>query len=108
QFPDGRVQAFIESHIRVGRPQLRLQLLAGDHFARALQQDGQNPKRLLLQLYFSSLFVDFARAEVNFEESGANTAAGTGGRFHEPAPRDLILSQDSSSGNSITPLATSA
>jgi hypothetical protein len=32
--------------------------------------------------------MDFAGAEVNFEEPGANTAVETGGRFHEPAPRE--------------------
>ncbi len=84
QFSDGGVEAFIEAHISVGWPQFRLQLLSGDHFARALQQDRQNPKRLLLHRHFPPFLMDFARAEVYFEESRAKTAAGTGKRVHQP------------------------
>jgi hypothetical protein len=38
QLGDRRVQATVEVHEGVGRPQLLLQLLAGDNFTRTPQQ----------------------------------------------------------------------
>src|SRR5579863_9693672 len=65
-----------------------MQLLAGDNLAGTLQQDRQNPKRLFLQRDPSTFFTDLATSEVNFEEPGANTAAGTGERVHHPPSQE--------------------
>jgi hypothetical protein len=64
------VQIVIEIHVGICRPEFVAQLIAADQFSSVVQQDEQNPKRLLLQpdLYaspaqFSQLPVGLKNAE---------------------------------------------
>ena len=52
----------------------------------ALQEYSQHSKGLFLQGNSSAFLMDFDGAEVDFEESGAHTTTGTGGRVHSPTP----------------------
>jgi hypothetical protein len=46
---DGRVEAVVEVHEGVTRPELLPQLLTRDQLTRPLQQQSQDPERLLLE-----------------------------------------------------------
>ena len=55
QLPHRRVEAVVEVDERVRRPELVPQLLSGHHLARALQEQDQQAKRLILQPDLQSL-----------------------------------------------------
>jgi hypothetical protein len=63
---NGSVQIVIDIDKRV-RPKPLLQFLAGYHFARTLQQNAQNLKRLATELQLYSGFAQFAASRVNLE-----------------------------------------
>src|SRR5215469_3661531 len=57
----GIVQALLEVHERVGRPQLLVQLFPGDGLARTLQQQDQYVHWLALQSDLHPLLAEFSR-----------------------------------------------
>ena len=82
QLLDGGVQANIEVHKGLGRPEPPLQFFTGNDLTRMLQQHGENLERLLVQLDFQPVLAQFAGAQVNFKSLEAN-ARGTGGGGHK-------------------------
>jgi hypothetical protein len=73
EFADSGIEAFVEADVGVGRPEARLQLLTRDYFSGMLKEHREDAKRLLLQRYPAARLMHFARAEVDFEEPGADT-----------------------------------
>src|SRR6516165_3158829 len=65
----GIVQALLEVHECVGRPQLLLQLFSGDGLDRTLQQHDQYVHRLPLKLNFHPLFAEFASLWIKLEHA---------------------------------------
>src|SRR6516162_7212202 len=65
----GIVQALLEVHERVGRPQLLLQLFSSDGLARTLQQHDQHGHRLPLQSDFHPLFAEFPSSWIKLEHA---------------------------------------
>src|SRR6516164_5821379 len=63
------VQALLEVHERVGRPQLLLQLFSGDGLARTLQQHDQYVHWLPLQPDLHALFAEFPSSWIKLEHA---------------------------------------
>ena len=59
----------IEIYESVGRPEFGAEVLAADDLARTFEQNGENLKRLLLQLDLGSVAKQFARPQVRFEDA---------------------------------------
>ena len=66
----------VEIHEGVGGPKFLAQFLARDHIAGALQQQGQHLERLLLQAKLRAVLAQFARGEVELEDSKPRDSAG--------------------------------
>jgi hypothetical protein len=62
QFPDGRVDALIETDESISGPESGLQLLARNYVSGTLQKHRQDPKRLLLLRNFPPTLAYIARA----------------------------------------------
>jgi hypothetical protein len=61
KFLDSCVETFVEINKRVGWPYLSAKLLTSYHFSRPLQQEGQNPERLVLNVDRDTTFVKLKR-----------------------------------------------
>jgi hypothetical protein len=61
KFLDSSVETIVEINKRVGWPDLSAKLLTGYNFSRPLQQEGQNPERLVLNVDRHAAFVKFKR-----------------------------------------------
>jgi hypothetical protein len=66
----------VEIHEGVGRPEFLAQLLARYNIASALQEQGENLKRLLLQTKPGAVLAQFAGGEVELEDSKTRDSAG--------------------------------
>lgn len=87
----GVVEAGVEVHERVGRPQALAQLLAGDHLAGAGQQQGQDAERLILEVDAQPGLAHLAGVEVDLE---AAEPAASARRLHVGCPgSEVILSR---------------
>src|SRR4029077_12568862 len=69
QFVDRRVQTVVEVDKRVGRPDAGTKLVPGYYFARVMEQDVENAKRLFLQLHPQTLLMKFPGTQVKLESS---------------------------------------
>lgn len=76
------VEAVVEIHEGVCGPKLFLKLLAGNHFAVVLEQDGQDPEGLFLKAHAEAMLAQFAGAEVHLENSETEPPTGLIGFFH--------------------------
>ena len=65
----------VEVNERVGRPELLLQLFPRDHVACTLEQQSQHLKGLILQAQLHAAPAQFARAQVELEDSEAGDSA---------------------------------
>src|SRR4030095_8776783 len=61
----GGVDAVLEVHVGVGRPESRSELFAIQHLARSLQQSFQEAEGLALQDNSDAALVKFSRPQVN-------------------------------------------
>ncbi|MGB2836464.1 MAG: hypothetical protein WBC30_12625, partial [Candidatus Sulfotelmatobacter sp.] len=57
-------------------PEFLAQFLARHHIAGALQQQGQNLKRLLLQAKLGAVLAQFASGKIEFENTKPRDSAG--------------------------------
>ena len=102
EFSDCRVDALVEAYEGIRWPESEMQLFSRNYFTGVFQEYSQHSKGLFLQGNSSAFLMDLDCAEVDFEESGANTTAGTGRRVHKATPGKMISTHKSSSANSIT------
>jgi hypothetical protein len=73
-FVDRLIQASVEVHEGISRPNRLLQILPRHHLARMPQQHRQDLKRLFLQLDLQPVLAQFASLEVEFESPEADDA----------------------------------
>ena len=66
---DGAVDCIVEIDKGVGVPELFLDLFPRDHFAGALDQEGQDLEWLLLNFDADAALSQFARLKIQFEHS---------------------------------------
>jgi hypothetical protein len=71
---DGGVQAVVEIHEGVGRPEPAPQLFPGKNFTGTLEEHGQDLERLLLESHLSAVPPEFTGAEIHFEGTKADDA----------------------------------
>src|ERR1700752_64791 len=69
QTPDGSIQAMVEIHIGIGRPEAVAQFLPGDDLARTVQQLCEYLKRLLLQLDLGPITAELSSAQIELKNS---------------------------------------
>src|SRR4051812_18123034 len=68
-FANGAVDCVVEIDKGVAVPELLLDLFPGDHFARAIDQEGQNLEWLLLNFDANAALAQFAQPEVQLEDA---------------------------------------
>ncbi len=85
KFFDRSVQTVIEGNEGVLGPKSVTQLIPGNDFARVLQQQRKQAERLLLQLYFDAVLVQFSRTEVNIKGAEAHEPSRLSGSNHKPS-----------------------
>jgi hypothetical protein len=68
----GLIKAMLEIHKRAGGPQSLDQLFAGYQVARALQEQREHQKWLLLQVRFFAIFLEFPGPQIQFELTEAD------------------------------------
>jgi hypothetical protein len=76
------VQASVEIDEGIRGPQLFHQFVAGDQLAGAIEQHGENVKRLLLKIRGVPVGAEFAGAQVELELSKTHGRFGFGGNSH--------------------------
>jgi len=64
----------VEIDKSVGGPKAGAELLAGDHLTRILQQDGQDLKRLLLDLDLLAVLAQFGGGKIGLENTETHGA----------------------------------
>jgi hypothetical protein len=67
QFDNCFIQATVEIDVDIGGPESRSKLLAGHDVTRAIEENQQQFKWLVLELYPGAIFSEFARTYVQFE-----------------------------------------
>ena len=67
QLPHGRVEAVVEVNERIRGPELVPQLFSAHHLARALQEQGQQSKRLILEPDLDSLPAQLAGPKIDLK-----------------------------------------
>jgi len=77
----------VEVHEGVGRPKPSLEVLSRHQLAGAFQQHSKDLEGLLLKLNPQATFANLAGAEVNLEDSEADSLA-LGGEANWQSPRD--------------------
>lgn len=70
------VQAVLEIDEGVRSPQALAQFLAGDHLARFFEESGKDLKRLLRQLGFDAVAVEFGRSQIKLARPEADGLVG--------------------------------
>jgi hypothetical protein len=80
------IEATVEIHERVCGPQLLAQLFPRYQFAGALQQKGENLKRLFLQFYSNAALPQLTGSQVNLENPETASLAATLSRLHRTPP----------------------
>jgi len=73
---DGGIQAVVEVHEGVRRPQLAAQLFPGDHLAGPFKKECQELERLVLELDFRAVSAEFTGTKVGFEDPEADDTVG--------------------------------
>src|SRR5712692_7873593 len=89
---DCRVQAHVEVHEGIRRPELLLEFFSRDDLTRMLQQQRQDVKRLVLKLDLQAVLAQLARTQIELECAEANPS-GWGGYLQggPPIPASLAL-----------------
>ena len=82
----GGVQAVVEVHKRVRRPELRSQFLTCDHVAGFIQKCRQHLEWLVLQLVPRPVSPEFTRARVHLDGTEADCLFGIGFRQFRSLP----------------------
>src|SRR5690242_17823932 len=83
---DGRIDAVVELHDGVVRPQPEPDLLAEHHFAGLFEQEKQDLKRLFPELDANPVLAQLAGTNIEFERSETDEARfGHGQIAHEPS-----------------------
>ena len=102
------VEADIGFDKRTGGPNCLAQVLPRHHFAGVLQQQRQDPKRLLLKPDLDPLFEELARAKVDLEHAEPDdSSSGLLGTCHEVSYDDRSLMYSRSVSTVIICLPTS-
>jgi hypothetical protein len=74
-FIDRGIQAVIEVDEGVGGPEALLDLFAGDDFSGSFEEQGEDLEGLSLEAELDAALPQFARAEIEFENSETGDAA---------------------------------
>ncbi len=77
---DGGAEGVVEVDDRVTTPEAEVEVFPGDDLSGALEERGQNLKRLRLQLDAETGLPEFAALEVHLEEPEGEFRVGDGGR----------------------------
>jgi hypothetical protein len=75
RFLDRGIQSVFKIHERVGSPEPLAKCLAGDQFARSLEQCDQNLARMLLEADSAAVAVQITRDWIQLESSEANAGS---------------------------------
>src|SRR5215469_6820178 len=84
----GAIEAVIEVDEGVCGPKLLAQFLACNNFARTVQEHGQDPEGLFLELDLLAALAQFRKLEINLEDLEAYQRPGQCGRRHGYLPLD--------------------
>src|SRR5579863_10317997 len=78
----GGVETAVEFHVSVGGPEFLAQFLARHDLAVALQKNGEETERQVLQADAHSLAQEFAIRQIDLEQAKTITSLGIGRRVH--------------------------
>jgi len=82
QLLDSSIETFVKFNKRVGGPQFPSEFFSCDYFPGLLQQNGENPKRLILKAEQNTVSVNLTHSEIDLEESKGKAARPVGWDLH--------------------------